>query len=78
MYRDKQEGNLVFDYQTDRYDIRFGVKDFYGGLHCGQCFDVKILSKWQPVRIEYSWDDEDWYLVGIDSDIDLQGLTVRI
>ena len=36
----QKTGALIFDEQTDRYDIRFDIADYYGGLHCGECFDV--------------------------------------
>ncbi|MDY5026094.1 MAG: DUF5348 domain-containing protein, partial [Oliverpabstia sp.] len=56
------------------YDIRFGMESYYGGLHCGECFEVKINDVWVPVRIEM---DEDWYLVGLPLKR-LDGLTVRM
>ena len=31
----QKTGALIFDEQTDRYDIRFDIADYYGGLHCG-------------------------------------------
>ena len=31
----QRTGALVFDELTDRYDIRFDLSDYYGGLHCG-------------------------------------------
>ena len=65
-----------FDEQTDRYDIRFDIADYYGGLHCGECFDVFTGGKWKPTRIEMSAAQE-WYLVGIRAE-DLNGLRVRI
>lgn len=55
-------------------DIRFSPNNYYGGLHCGETFDVKINGRWTPTRIEMG---NDWYLVGIDTD-DLVGLIVRI
>ncbi|MCI7780614.1 MAG: DUF5348 domain-containing protein [Bacteroidales bacterium] len=55
-------------------DIRFGLADYYGGLHCGECFDVIVGNHWKPTRIEM---DESWYLVGIRTD-NLIGLRVRI
>ena len=55
-------------------DIRFSLKSYYGGLHCGETFDVKINGKWVPTRIEMG---RSWYLVGIKTD-DLVGLIVRI
>ena len=71
---EKREGNLFYDKESGRYDIRFGMESYYGGLHCGECFDVKINDVWVPVRIEM---DEDWYLVGLPLKR-LDGLTVRM
>ena len=56
----KMTGALVFDERTDRYDIRFDLNSYYGGLHCGECFDVFVRGKWKPTRIEYG---DNWYLV---------------
>ena len=70
----KQEGTLVYDRETDRIDVRFGLEDYYGGLHCGTTMDVNIDGKWIPTRIEMG---DDWYLVGVETD-SLSGLTVRI
>ena len=38
----QRTGALVFDERTDRYDIRFDLNTYYGGLHCGECFDVFV------------------------------------
>jgi len=65
----KMTGALVFDERTDRYDIRFDLNSYYGGLHCGECFDVFVRGKWKPTRIEYG---DNWYLVGIRAE-DLNG-----
>ena len=69
-----KQGALVFDEHTDRYDIRFNLNDYYGGLHCGECFDVMVGDKWKPTHIEMG---ESWYLVGVRA-ADLNGLRVRI
>ena len=69
-----KQGALVFDKEAGRYDIRFDLADYYGGLHCGECFDVMIGGKWRPTHIEMA---DSWYLVGIRAD-DLSGLRVRI
>lgn len=69
-----KQGALIFDEQTDRYDIRFDLADYYGGLHCGETFDVMVGGRWRSTRIEMA---ENWYLVGIHAD-DLSGLRVRI
>lgn len=57
----KMTGALVFDERTDRYDIRFDLASYYGGLHCGDCFDVFTRGKWKPTRIEMNMKQE-WYL----------------
>lgn len=70
----KRQGALVYDSYAERYDVRFGLDDYLGGLHCGDCFEVKLGSKWIATRIEMY---EDWYLVAIKVH-DLRGLMVRI
>ena len=35
-----KQGALIFDETADRYDIRFDLADYYGGLHCGECMEV--------------------------------------
>lgn len=71
---EKRIGTLIYDPAMGRYDIRFGIESYYGGLHCGECFDAKVRDVWIPVRIEM---DEDWYLVGLPK-TRLGGLTVRM
>ena len=39
---EKRVGNLFYDAEIGRYDIRFDTNSFYEGLHCGECFDVRI------------------------------------
>ena len=46
----QKTGALIFDETADRYDIRFDLADYYGGLCCGDCFDVFIGGKWKPTR----------------------------
>ena len=38
----QKTGALIFDETADRYDIRFDVNDYYGGLHCGDCMEVFV------------------------------------
>ena len=66
----QRTGALVFDELTDRYDIRFDLNAYYGGLHCGDCLEVFVRGKWKPTRMEYG---QNWYLVGIRAE-DLNGL----
>ena len=70
----QKTGALIFDEQTDRYDIRFDLADYYGGLHCGEGMGGFAGGKWKPTRIEYG---ENWDLVGIRAE-DLNGLRGRI
>ncbi|CUX25290.1 DUF5348 domain-containing protein [Clostridium sp. C105KSO13] len=74
--RETRNGILIFDTASKRYDIRFGLEEYYGGLCCGECFEVKVEEKWIPVRIELRYP-KDWYLVGL-SNVALSGLQVRI
>lgn len=69
-----KRGALVYDELNDRYDIRFGFSDYYGGLHCGTTLEVRLNKKWIPTRIEKS---SNWYLVGIKT-FNLVGLQVRL
>lgn len=69
-----RKGVLVPQRETGRLDIRFSPTEYYGGLHCGETFEVQINGKWIPTRIEMG---KTWYLVGIQIE-DLIGLIVRI
>ena len=68
-----KQGALIYDEDQDRIDIRFGLSNYYGGLHCGETMDVLIDGQWIPTRIEKG---RDWYLVGIKTTF-LPGLQVR-
>ena len=65
-----KQGALFFDETADRYDIRFDLADYYGGLHCGECLEVFTGGKWKPTRMEYG---DNWYLAGVRAE-DLNGL----
>ena len=54
----QKTGALIFDETADRYDIRFDLNDYYGGLHCGDCLEVFVRGKWKPTRMEYG---DNWY-----------------
>ena len=69
-----KSGVLVYDRENERMDIRFGLENYYGGLHCGTTFDVLFGRRWIPTRIELG---RAWYLVGIKTS-NLEGLRVRI
>lgn len=69
-----RRGNLIYNQESERMDIRFGLEDYYGGLHCGTTMEVQVNGKWIPTRIELG---DEWYLVGIRTK-DIEGLTVRI
>ena len=72
----RNKHRLYYDKSSGRYDIRFDVESYYGGLHCGECFEVKVKDTWIPVRIEMDMSDQ-WYLVGFPR-TKLDGLRVRI
>lgn len=54
----KMTGALVFDERTDRYDIRFDLNSYYGGLHCGECFDVFVRGKWTQTMRKRSAEEK--------------------
>lgn len=68
-------GYLVYDFIQDRYDICYNIEDYHGGLHCGDCFQVKVNNQWVNTRIELN--QNGWYLVGIDR-CNLYGLQVKV
>ena len=72
-----KQGVLIYDTESERMDVRFGLEEYYGGLHCGTCMDVFVGNRWKPTRIEYDWGDKGWYLVGIPTS-SISGLRVRI
>lgn len=69
-------GCLIYDEGSGRMDIRFGLEEYYGGLHCGEGMKVRIDGKWISTRIEMDLNRE-WYLVGVVVD-SLIGLSVKI
>mgnify|MGYP003363965226 CR=1 FL=1 len=69
-----RKGTLIRDAKTDRMVIRYGIKEYSSGLHCGTPLEVKVGSHWRQTRIEY--DGTDWYLDGIRTE-QLEGLSVR-
>ena len=69
-----KQGTLIYNEEQDCIDIRFGLDDYYGGLHCGETIDALVDGQWVPTRIE---KDRNWYLIGIGTET-LSGLIVRI
>ena len=48
-----KQGALIFDERSDRYDIRFDLADYYGGLHCGETFDVMVGGRWTIISFSF-------------------------
>lgn len=72
-------GFLGYNYDNDRYGI-LNKMDLWedDGLHCGECFEVFIDSKWVSDRIEMKFD-KTWYLVETKLEGNqLEGLKVRM
>lgn len=44
---------------NDRPDIVFSNGSTYGGLHCGDCFEI-FWDEWLPARLEF---EQDWILI---------------
>ena len=45
----QKTGALIFDETADRYDIRFDIADYYGGLHCYESFFLILTTTESPV-----------------------------
>ena len=43
----------------NRPDVIFENGTLYGGIHCGECFQI-LLDKWYAVRLELR---DDWVLI---------------
>lgn len=72
-----KQGVLVYDSESEHMDVRFGLGEYYGGLHCGACMDVFVGNRWTPTRIECDCGDKGWHLVGIPTP-SIVGLRVRV
>ena len=48
-----KQGVLIYDKEADRMDVRLGLEEYYGGLHCGTCMDVLVGNRWKSTRIEF-------------------------
>ena len=35
---------------SGRMDIRFGLEEYYGGLHCGEGMEVILDGNWRRMR----------------------------
>ena len=59
----------------DRPDIAFESGFLYGGLHCGDCFEI-LSNQWISVRLEYL---DDWVIVHEGKPLPIRyGATVQI
>lgn len=72
----EKTGHLIYDFIQNRYDICYSCEEYAGGLHCGDCFQVKINEQWIETRIELNAYGE-WYLVGIDPSYGMYNLEVK-
>ena len=61
-----RHGTIIWDTLKHRYDLYFGGEEYYGGLLCGEPFEVEINNRWVRTRLELG--KEGWYLVGIGTD----------
>ena len=57
----QKTGALIFDETADRYDIRFDVNDYYGGLHCGDCMEVFVRGNGKPTLWSTGTTGILWY-----------------
>ena len=72
------EGVLIFDRQSERYQVNYGIEKYSDGLHCGECMAVLDEKRnWINCRIEYCHKNKRWYLVGMYENFSLDGAKVR-
>ena len=45
-----RKGCLIYDEGSGRMDIRFGLAEYYGGLHCGEGMEVILDGNWRRMR----------------------------
>ena len=60
-----RKGALIYNEESGCMDIRFGLEEHYGGLHCGEGMEVMVDGKWIRTRIEMDINSK-CYLVGVD------------
>ena len=58
-----RKGCLIYDEGSGRMDIRFGLEEYYGGLHCGEGMEVILDGNWR--RMRESITDIDYYDIAI-------------
>lgn len=81
------QGYLFYDRATQRMDFEYAPETFYGGLHCGECFEAYINQnptpwgperyEWEEVSIEYDHKNDRWYLPSHPLQ-ELSGLLIRM
>ena len=59
--------DLKYDSEADRWMVHMGNSSY--GLHCGECFELRINNKSIPCRLEY---DDAWYIIMHDTRFDLR------
>lgn len=70
----KRQGTMVTDEDSGRMDIRFGLLDYYGGLHCGECLDVlcdALIYSTRRQANETTYDVTPYTAEQDDTDIEL-------
>lgn len=70
-------GILFYNTALDRYDFEYEIERYYGGLHCGECFQAWIDGSWKSVSIEFNHADDRWYLPQFPAQ-SLGGLKIRM
>ena len=59
-----KQGVLVYDQKSERMDVRFGLEDYYGGLHCGTCMDVFVTTDGNRLESSTAGMKEDGIWLG--------------
>ncbi|GAB6172953.1 hypothetical protein JCM15765_24310 [Paradesulfitobacterium aromaticivorans] len=59
--------DLKYDRKADRWTVNLGSHTY--GLHCGECFELRIGDRNIPCRLEYG---NAWYVILDDTRFNLR------
>lgn len=73
-----KRGRLGYNSQNDRYGLLISDLWEREGFHCGETLEVLVEDDWVQTRIEFSWEQQEWYLVGTPYRGNLEYIQARI
>lgn len=73
-----KRGRLGYNSQNDRYGLLISDLWEREGFHCGETLEVLVEDDWVQTRIEFSWEEQEWYLVGTPYRGNLEYIQARV